>query len=128
MGLKLGMFLTPGTNPDRPMSKIIDWNLDVIRRAEEFGYAEELTALDAEFPWFTYVPTVSRPWDDPTWEGELGRVEDVVRKYADATGMRAGHGAVYLCGHPGMIAGARAIMRRRGFDDKEIREEQYWPD
>ncbi|TMB91019.1 MAG: ferredoxin--NADP reductase [Chloroflexi bacterium] len=97
-------------------------------RSEEFGYAEELTALDAEFPWFTYVPTVSRPWDDPSWEGEHGRVEDVVRKYADATGMRAGHGAVYLCGHPGMIAGARAIMRRRGFDDKEIREEQYWPD
>jgi alkanesulfonate monooxygenase SsuD/methylene tetrahydromethanopterin reductase-like flavin-dependent oxidoreductase (luciferase family) len=40
MGLKLGMFLTPGTNPDRPMSKIIDWNLDVIRCAEELRYAE----------------------------------------------------------------------------------------
>ena len=97
-------------------------------RSVEFGYAEELTALDAEFEWFTYVPMVSRPWEDPGWEGELGRVEDVVRKYADATGMHSGHGAVYLCGHPGMIAGARAIMRRRGFGDKEIREEQYWPD
>ena len=97
-------------------------------RSEELGYADELAALDTEFPWFTYVPTVSRPWEDPEWGGEHGRVEDVLRKYADAQEMRSGHGAVYLCGHPGMIAGARAIMRRRGFDDKEIREEQYWPD
>jgi len=27
-----------------------------------------------------------------------------------------------------MISGARAIMRRAGFDNKAIREEQYWPD
>jgi ferredoxin--NADP+ reductase len=97
-------------------------------RSEELGYEDELTALDAEFPWFTYVPTVSRPWEDEAWTGEVGRVEDVLRKYADSAGMTAGHGAVFLCGHPGMIAGSRAIMRRRGFDDKAIREEQYWPD
>jgi len=97
-------------------------------RSEELGYADELRALDVEFSWFRYVPTVSRPWEDPEWEGECGRVEDVVRKYADQLEMRSGFGAVYLCGHPGMIASARGIMRRRGFDDKEIREEQYWPD
>jgi ferredoxin/flavodoxin---NADP+ reductase len=97
-------------------------------RSAELGYADELTELDAEFPWFRYVPTVSRPWEDPEWTGETGRVEDVVRKYADELGMRPGHGGVYLCGHPGMIANARGIMRRRGFADKEIREEQYWPD
>ena len=97
-------------------------------RSPELGYADELQALDAECDWFTYVPTVSRPWEDPEWAGEHGRVEDVLRKHADRAGMRSGHGAVFLCGHPGMIASARAIMRRRGFGDKEIREEQYWPD
>jgi ferredoxin-NADP reductase len=51
-----------------------------------------------------------------------------MRKHADAAGMRTGNGGVFLCGHPGMISGARAIMRRAGFDDKAIREEQYWPD
>ena len=85
-------------------------------------------ALAQEFDWFTYVPTVSRPWEDPEWRGERGRVEDVMRKYADAAGMRPGYGGVFLCGHPGMISGARAIMRRAGFDNKAIREEQYWPD
>lgn len=97
-------------------------------RSVELGYAEEMRALDAEFQWFSYVPTVSRPWEDSEWAGETGRVEDVLRKYADAAGVQHEHGGVFLCGHPGMIATARGIMRRSGLDDKEIREEQYWPD
>ncbi|TMC50159.1 MAG: ferredoxin--NADP reductase [Chloroflexi bacterium] len=98
-------------------------------RSYEFGYLDEMRAMAAEVPWFEYVPTVSRPWEDPEWRGETGRVEDVLRKYADAAGIAPGSGAVYLCGHPGMIATGRAIMRRRGLnDDSEIFEEQYWPD
>jgi ferredoxin--NADP+ reductase len=97
-------------------------------RSEELGYADELTALAQAFDWFTYVPTVSRPCEDPEWRGEWGRVEDVMRKHADAAGIRPGNGGIFLCGHPGMISGARAIMRRAGFDNKAIREEQYWPD
>ncbi len=97
-------------------------------RSVELGYADELVDLAQEFDWLTYVPTVSRPWEDPDWRGELGRVEDVMRKYADAAGMRPGYGGIFLCGHPGMISGARAIARRAGFDNKAIREEQYWPD
>jgi ferredoxin--NADP+ reductase len=97
-------------------------------RSEELGYEEELRALDAAHDWFTYVPTISRPWEEAEWSGETGRVEDVMRKYADAAGMRPGHGAVFLCGNPEMIGKGRGIMHRRGFADKEIREEQYWPD
>lgn len=97
-------------------------------RSDEMGYEAELRALDAECDWFTYVPTVSRPWEDDAWSGETGRVEDVLRKYADQAGLVPGHGAIYLCGHPGMISNSRGIMRRHGFSDKEIREEQYWPD
>ena len=40
MPIELGMFLTPATKPGRPMAEIIDWNLDVIRKAEEVGYRE----------------------------------------------------------------------------------------
>jgi ferredoxin--NADP+ reductase len=109
--------------PDEPVVAI-----QGASRSEELGYDEELRTLDAECGWFTYAATVSRPWDDPEWTGETGRVEDVLRKYADEAGLRAGHGAIYLCGHPGMITNSHGIMRRCGFSDKEIREEQYWPD
>ena len=94
----------------------------------ELGYEEELRAHAAECDWITYVPTISRPWEEPEWSGETGRVEDVLRKYADAAGLRPGYGAVFLCGNPGMITNARGIMKRHGFDDKAVREEQYWPD
>jgi ferredoxin/flavodoxin---NADP+ reductase len=97
-------------------------------RADELGYEDELRDLDRACDWFTYVPTLSRPWDEPGWEGETGRVEDVLRKHADSAGLEPGHGAIYLCGHPGMITNGHGIMRRHGFDDKAIREEQYWPD
>jgi len=97
-------------------------------KSSELGYAEELEALEREHDWFRYVPTVSRPWEDPEWSGELGRVDDVLRKYTDEMGVRGGYGGVFLCGHPGMIANARALMRRAGLSDKDIREEQYWPE
>jgi ferredoxin--NADP+ reductase len=97
-------------------------------RAYEFGYLEEMRALEAEVPWFTFIPTVSRPWESPEWDGETGRVEDVLRKHTDALGMKPGSAGIFLCGHPGMISNARAIMSRAGFDDKAIREEQYWPE
>jgi ferredoxin--NADP+ reductase len=94
----------------------------------EFGYMHELRALDRELDWLTYVPTVSRPWEDPEWPGEVGRVEDVVRKYADQFELRPGGTSVFLCGNPQMIGNVRGILRRCGFDDKAVREEQYWPE
>src|ERR1700752_3527938 len=43
----------------------------------EFGYREELKRYASEAPWFQYVPTVSRPWDNTQWRGEIGRVDDL---------------------------------------------------
>src|ERR1700681_136957 len=52
-------------------------------RSVELGYADELVALEREFDWLTYVPTVSRPWEDPEWHGERGRVEEAMRNTPD---------------------------------------------
>ncbi len=96
--------------------------------SREFGYADEMSILKSRCSWFEYVPTVSRPWADPGWEGETGRVEDILRKYSDRFEVAPGLGTVYLCGHPGMIATARAVMTRRGLQEAEVIEEQYWPE
>src|SRR5207253_3694684 len=46
-------------------------------RSHELAYREELERAAAESGgWLTYVPVVSRPWEDPAWKGEMGRVED----------------------------------------------------
>ena len=95
-------------------------------RSEELSYLDELRALHAELDWLTYVPSVSRPWEDPDWTGELGRAEDVVRKHADSLGASPANSVAYLCGHPEMIATVRGIMGRRGYDHKDVREELYF--
>ena len=96
-------------------------------RPWEFGYLEELRRFAEEIPWFTYVPTLSRPWDYGDWTGETGRADDVLRKYADQWGLDTSNTIAYLCGHPEMIEHSKAILKRRGFVDKEvIKEEIYW--
>jgi ferredoxin--NADP+ reductase len=92
----------------------------------ELSYLDELRALDAELPWLSYVPSVSRPWEDPDWRGEVGRAEDVVRKHADRFGATPQNSVAYLCGHPEMISTVHGIMRRCGYQPKEVREELYF--
>jgi len=94
----------------------------------EFGYLDELRALAARHAWLRYIPTVSRIWDDPSWTGETGRVEDVLRKYLDMHGLTPADTTTYLCGHPQMIVNAGGILRRAGFDKEFIKEERYWPE
>ncbi len=94
--------------------------------ARELGYDQELAAFQRAHEWFEYVPTVSRPWLAPDWEGERGRAEDVVRKHADRAGFRPGAATVYCCGNPAMIRNVQGVMERAGFPLKAIREETYW--
>lgn len=96
-------------------------------RPWEFGYKDELLRFAEELPFLKYVPTVSRPWDHADWPGEIGRADDILRKYADSWGLDASNTHAYLCGHPDMIANSKAILKRRGFLDKAaIKEEIYW--
>ena len=100
--------------------------LQAASRSWEFAYRDELEALAREFNWLKYIPTVSRPWEDSKWKGEVGRIEDVLRKYLDALALEPSHTTVYLCGHPQMIENAKGILRRRGFSKEGIRQEIYW--
>jgi ferredoxin--NADP+ reductase len=94
-------------------------------RSWEFGYLEELQKFAQEAPWFKYVPTVSRPWEDKQWTGETGRVDDILRKYTDLWGL--GPTAVaYLCGHPAMVENSKGILHRIGFTKEGLKEEIYW--
>jgi ferredoxin--NADP+ reductase len=95
-------------------------------RSWEFGYCDELRKFAAEVPWFQYVPTVSRPWEDAAWTGETGRVDDIIRKYADMCGLSGSNAIAYMCGHPEMIENGKGILKRVGFGKESLREESYW--
>jgi ferredoxin--NADP+ reductase len=95
-------------------------------RSWEFGYLDELRSFAQQAPWLSYVPTISRPWEDAHWPGEVGRVDDLLRKYADQWGLNGQNSVGYLCGHPEMIEHGKGILKRIGFSKEFLREEVYW--
>jgi ferredoxin/flavodoxin---NADP+ reductase len=95
-------------------------------RSWEFGYRDELENLSNEVPWFKCVFTVSRPWEDEEWKGEVGRVDELIRKYADQWGCTGKNTVAYVCGHPEMVEHAKGILKRVGFKRENLKEEVYW--
>jgi ferredoxin/flavodoxin---NADP+ reductase len=95
-------------------------------RSWEFGYYQELCDFAKQVPWLTYAATVSRPWEDDTWKGEMGRVDDVLRKYSDMWGLDGTNSVAYLCGHPDMIENGKSMLKRIGFTKQHLKEEVYW--
>jgi ferredoxin--NADP+ reductase len=95
-------------------------------RSWEFGYREEFELYSNEVPWFKYMPTVSRPWEDSNWKGEKGRVDDLLRKYMDLWGLKPEATTAYLCGHPSMVENGRGILLRAGWKKDAMLEEVYY--
>jgi len=95
-------------------------------RSWELAYGRELSGIEREVGWLRYVPTVSRPWEDTAWDGEQGRVHELIPKYLDRFGCDPQNTTAYLCGHPGMIESGKEILYGAGFDKKSVREERFW--
>lgn len=95
-------------------------------RGWEFGYREELEKIAAEAPWFKFATTISRPSEDPSWKGETGRVDDLIRKYTQLWGLQPEATTAYLCGHPDMCENGRSILQRAGWQKSSIFEELYF--
>ena len=79
-----------------------------LRSQRDLYWQEELTALAADHPNFSFVTTLSRP--DPGWEGASGRVTAVI----DTQVSSVGNLAVYLCGGSGMIKDVTARLNAKG--------------
>jgi ferredoxin/flavodoxin---NADP+ reductase len=95
-------------------------------QSADFGtYRSELEKL-SRAGWLTYIPTVSRPWAEPSWKSETGRIEDIVRKHADQLGFDHTNSVAYACGHPKMVANVKEILARAWFRKDQIKEEKYF--
>ncbi|MBV9480344.1 MAG: ferredoxin--NADP reductase [Acidobacteria bacterium] len=95
-------------------------------RSWEFGYHDEIRDVAARSMWLQYVATISRPWEDPDWTGEVGRVDDILRKHTDQWRLSGDDTIAYLCGHPEMIEHGKGILQRLAFPKEALREEIYW--
>lgn len=95
-------------------------------QSHELGYRDELAQHARLHQWFHYIPTISRAWLEPAWDGEKGRVEDTSRKYLDAFAFAPADTTAYVCGNPNMIENLRGLLRRAGFPKESVQEEVYW--
>lgn len=90
---------------------------------EDYGpYLDEVRNLPEGA--FHVVPTISRPWLHPDWDGEQGRVEEVLRKHLDRLEWMPDDVAVYACGNPDMIENVRGVAKRAGIE--AFHEEKYF--
>ena len=49
--MKIGLFLQPATSPKRQLYESVNWNIDVIKKADELGYAEAWIGQHIKSPW-----------------------------------------------------------------------------
>lgn len=106
------------------------------RVESDLGYQEELSALDAADPSFTYVPTLTRVGENETWHGRRGRLPALMEPelFESVTGfpLDPENTEVMLCGNPAMIETVEQMLEPMGFvtatkkQEGNIHFERYW--
>lgn len=107
------------------------------RHSWDLGYHAELETMARLCPGFSYVPTVSRPNEEPVpWTGHAGYVTDLWRRgiLAELWGTAPGPAdtSVFLCGNPNMVDDMCGLLGGEGFAvhsrtaPGKIFVEKYW--
>lgn len=107
------------------------------RHSWDLAYADELITMQRLRSNVTYIPTVSRPDEEPVpWGGEIGRVQDVWRRGRVRQAWKfepaPQHTHVLLCGNPGMIEDMVALLAAEGYREHtreepgQVHVERYW--
>ena len=90
-------------------------------RERDLFFTDELKALARELPWFSYVPALSGPAESNGWTGETGLITEVVDRHV----REAGDLEAYLCGSPGMIAAAAAVLHAKGIGEQRMYYDKF---
>jgi Na+-transporting NADH:ubiquinone oxidoreductase subunit F len=86
------------------------------RTVKDLLYYDEVKTFETRLPDFTFIPTLSRPTEEDQWQGEKGRVTDLIEKYitenADVE--------VYICGSLVMVESCEGILKKKGISEESI--------
>ena len=102
----------------------------------DLGYRDELATIDRLTENFHYIPTITEPEKDPTWNGLSDFIEPIIAsgKVEGKSGLQLSPETfhVFLCGNPVMVEGVTDILVKKGFkphsrkDPGNIHAEEYW--
>jgi propane monooxygenase reductase subunit len=91
------------------------------RRRRDLCFEAELRDLEQAMPNFRYVPALSEPDADDAWDGEVGLITDVVKKYESDLS----ESDSYVCGPPPMVEAAMQVLTGLGASDKRIYYDKF---
>ncbi|MDR0994043.1 MAG: hypothetical protein LBN38_05715 [Verrucomicrobiota bacterium] len=80
------------------------------RTRQDLYLLDEWAAFREKASWFTFIPVLSDEPQDSGWTGERGLVTDAVIRHLS----RLAEHESYLCGSPGMIDAAIAVLTKHG--------------
>jgi ferredoxin-NADP reductase len=98
-----------------------------VARVAELGYRDRLADAQAQGG-VTYMPAISRPGEARStgWTGAVGRVTEVLPPLFRAGALEPQATVAYVCGNPGMIVAAGALLVELGMPPDAIVSERYW--
>jgi len=86
------------------------------RTRKDLFHLEELETLSKRLPDFRFVPALSDPSPDESWDGETGLITDVVDRLEGDLSHLEG----YLCGPPPMIDASIPVLGAHGLPEAKI--------
>lgn len=102
----------------------------------DLGYRGELESLARLRPNLTYLPSITRPDQDPNFRGHTGRIQALIEQglveKESGVPLDPARADVFLCGNPEMVKTVKALLEARGYkadhgkDIGTIHVEEYW--
>jgi ferredoxin/flavodoxin---NADP+ reductase len=106
------------------------------RYSWDLGYRGELESLARLRPNFTYIPSITRPQEDPHFIGYTGRIQTLMEQgileKESGVALDPAKSEVFLCGNPEMVKVTTELLVTKGFAAKggtapaTIHVEEYW--
>jgi ferredoxin--NADP+ reductase len=102
----------------------------------DLGYRAELESLARLRPNLTYIPSITRPEQDPAFRGATGRIQTLIEngviERESGVPLAPAVADVFLCGNPEMVTAVKALLTARGFTADHgkaignVHTEEYW--
>jgi len=86
------------------------------RTREDLYMMEELQQLEKDLPRFKLITCLSKPTEACNWQGDKGRVTNLIEKYLD----NGPECEAYLCGSPVMIDSVTPLLKEKGIPEDQI--------
>jgi Na+-transporting NADH:ubiquinone oxidoreductase subunit F len=91
------------------------------RTRSDLYMIDELEALKKDIPRFKLITCLSRPTEACNWDGEQGRVTDLISKFLD----NGSECEAYLCGSNKMIDSVTPLLKEKGIPEEFILYDKF---